>query len=116
MADGVIRQRQAFAQGSHTPGYGHMSVSGGGRNPGYAKGGSVKTANNRTMDGGIGAGAHGHTHKSHGHGLGVQHQKTGGVGEGGASSGKSQSGCCGPSDNQFGQKMPSGNGSTLGRW
>lgn len=103
MAEGPIRQHKAFAMGSKTPGYGHESVTGGGRNPGYATGGSVKHG----KSGAIG-------HKSHGHGLG----KAGGVGVGGAPIGKSQptSGSSGPSATQFGPKMPSGKGSSLGRW
>lgn len=68
------------------------------------------------MDGGITKKGHHDSHKSHGHGLGVHHQKTGGVGAGGASHGSHQSSEKGPSDNQFGDHMPKGNGSSLGRW
>jgi len=112
----AIRQRKGFAMGQTTPGYGHNVEH-------MAKGGHVMsrhhvpTAGHHNMDGHIGRGAHGHGHKSHGHTEGVVHQKTGGVGEGGTTNnGPSQSGCCGPSDNQFGEKMPSGNGSSLRRW
>lgn len=82
--------------------------------------GHIPTAGHHNMDGHIGHGAHGHSHKSHGHGYGVHHSKTGspvhGTGSGGADTGKHQSASHGPSDNFFGQHMPSGNGSSLGKW
>lgn len=124
----AIRQRKAFAMGSTTPGYGEYHDKAVGRNPGYAKGGHVKhhvpTAGHHNMDGHIGKGAHGHNHKTHGHHVGVVHHKTGGVhqepggvGEGGETHGPKQStGATGPSENQFGQGMPKGHGSSLGRW
>lgn len=125
----AVRLHVGQAMGQKNLGYGHLSSHETGRNPGYAKGGSVHmahkhhhvpTAGHHNMDGHIGKGTHHHTHKSHGHGLGVHHAKTGspvhGTGSGGASTGAHQSDSKGPSDNQFGSHMPSGNGSTLGRW
>jgi len=112
----AIKQKHAFAMGQTTPGYGHYvdHMAKGGHS--MARNRKVPTAGHHNMDGGIGHGTHHHNHKSHGHTEGVVHQKTGGVGEGGTVGGPSQSGEHGPSDNQFGGKMPSGNGSSLGRW
>ena len=104
MADsGPIRQHKAMAMGSKSMGYGHETVTGGGRNPGYAKGGSVK---------------HRDTHAGHKTGAGSKLGKTYGIGQGGAPGGPKQAtgGESGPSKNQFGGGMPGGKGSSLGRW
>lgn len=108
MSDNTIRQRQGFAMGQTSPGYGNQPKVEGGRNPGYAKGGSVKNSS--------GYGSHS-THKSHGHGVGVKHNP-GGVGGGGAPIGKKQSvsGTSGGSTGKFGSGMPGGKGSSLGKW
>lgn len=114
----TISQHKGFAMGQTTPGYGHYERTAHGDHMARRKH-HVSTAGHHNMDGHIGHGAHGHNHKSHGHHDGVVHSKTqgpGGVGEGGASTGKHQSGSSGPSDNQFGGAMPSGKGSSLGRW
>lgn len=119
MAQLPIRRSAGQAMGQKNLGYGHMEGNDSGRNPGYARGGSVKAATSKTMNGGIGKSAHGQTHKSHGFKDGVVHQKTGGVGTGGARTGGGSgktSGSSGPSTNQFGGGMPSGKGSSLGRW
>ncbi len=100
----AIRRRAGMAMGQGNTGYGHIgSDSDSGRNPGYAKGGHVKDSR---------------MHKAHGHKLGGQF----GVGKGGTvgtppTSGKQATGGTdGRSVNQFGSKMPSGKGSSLGRW
>lgn len=103
MASGPIRQNHSMAMGSKALGYGHETVTGTGRNPGYAKGGSVKNRD---------------THAGHKSGHGAKVGKAMGVGQGGAPGGTKQAtgGESGPSKTQFGGKMPSGNGSSLGRW
>lgn len=100
----VIRRRAGMAMGQGNLGYGHLGSSHDtGRNPGYAKGGHVKDSR---------------VHAGHGHKLGGAH----GVGKGGTvgtapTTGKqSTSDTSGRSVNQFGSKMPSGKGSSLGRW
>lgn len=118
MSDNAVRRQKGMAMGQGNKGYGHMGPPSGGRNPGFAKGGhvaKVPTARHSNMHGGI-DGEHDHTHKSHGHGYGVQHQETGGVGEGGTVGGTKQDAHKGPSCNQFGEGMPKGNGSSLGKW
>lgn len=106
MSENAVSQRKGFAMGQTTPGYGQGPKAGGGRNPGYAKGGVVKNSS--------GHGSHG-THKSHGHGMG---HKPGGVGGGGAPIGKKQAtgGTAGGSASKFGSGMPGGKGSSLGKW
>lgn len=117
MSDNAVRRQKGMAMGQGNIGYGHMGAPTGGRNPGFAKGGhvarKVPTARHSNMHGGI-DGEHDHTHKSHGHGYGVQHQETGGVGEGGTVGGPKQDAHKGPSCNQFGESMPKGG--TIGRW
>lgn len=112
----AISQHKGFAMGQTTPGYGHYEPSAHGDHMAHRKH-HVPTAGHHNMDGGIHKGTHGHSHKSHGHHDGVHFTNTdGGVGQGGASTGPHQSGSKGPSDNQFGGGMPSGKGSSLGRW
>jgi hypothetical protein len=128
-AGNTIRRQKGLAMGENNLGYGHLKGGDGGRNPGYAEGGHVAhkqhhipTAGHHNMDGHIGHGAHHHSHKSHGHHKGVHMQGGGsyggsnvhGTGSGGAPTGKHQSACKGPSDNQFGEHMP--HGGTIGRW
>lgn len=100
----TIRRRAGMAMGQGNTGYGHLgSNSDSGRCPGYAKGGHVKDSR---------------VHAGHGHKLGGTH----GVGKGGTvgtapTTGKQDTaGNSGRSVNQFGSKMPSGGGSSLGRW
>jgi hypothetical protein len=104
MSSGPIRLKHAQAMGSKSMGYGEMSTSGPGRNPGYASGGHVKH--------------HKDTRAGHHSGHGAKVGKAMGVGQGGASSGPKQAtgASSGPSKNQFGEGMPGGKGSSLGRW
>jgi hypothetical protein len=122
--DNAVMLHKGQAMGQSGIGYGHQPSTGGGRKVGYASGGKVKHAGMHNMHGGLTKKGHTENHKSHGHHHGVVHHKTGGVhhnqafgvGGGGASTGKHQSACTGPSDTQFGSGEPSTHGSTLGKW